>query len=305
MKSQQTDGENRDVFTKLKEKYRQLSKSHKKIALYIMKNYEKVPHMSAIQVAKAVGVSEATVVRFAISMGYAGYPEFRKAMRDEVNSKLTTVERIDMTIGDDEKAVMMKSAARQLMKNDIQAIKDTMKIFDDEHFEESVNLIVGAKRVYIIGFRTTSLLTEYLGYYLGLILDDVRIVNQNGADFYEHLIKVNPDDVVLALSFPRYAQKTMEALEYLKDKGSKIIVISDNVNAPINRYADISLFAKSNVYSFVDSLVAPLSLIDALAAAAGFKNIGKTKKTFNQLEAIWEKNTVYTGDKLEGELWGE
>ncbi|MGL6291850.1 MurR/RpiR family transcriptional regulator [Eubacterium aggregans] len=295
----------RDIFAELKRQYDSFSKSHKKIALYIMRNFEKVPDMSAMQVARAVHVSEATVVRFAIFLGYEGYLEFRKFLKDEMNSKLTTVERIDLTMGDDGKALLMKDRAKHMLKSDIESVKDTLANFDEETFEHCVGLIAEARKVIIIGFRTTSLLTEYFGYYLGLVLDDVHIVNHGVTDFYEHLIKIGENDVVIAISFPRYAKKTMEAVEFFKDRGPKIIMISDNDHAPINQYADYTLLAKSNAYAFVDSLVAPLSIIDALVVAIGLKNVAKTKRTFKDLEEIWKENYVYTGDELERDLWNE
>ncbi len=208
-------------------------------------------------------------------------------------------------MGDDQDDTLMRESAKTVFKSDIKSIKETMDSFDEECFNTCVDLMVNARKVIIIGFRTTSLLTEHLGYYLNLILDDVRIVNHGVTDFYEHLIKIDKDDVVLAISFPRYAQKTMEAAAFLQGRGPKIIALSDNANAPINALADYSLFAKSNVYSFVDSLVAPLSMINALVVAIGFKNIPGTKKTFKELEQIWRDHDVYTGDEIEREQWGE
>ncbi|MEF9918716.1 MAG: MurR/RpiR family transcriptional regulator, partial [Eubacterium sp.] len=284
----------KDIFLEIKERYQSLSKSHKKIATFMMRNYEKAPDMSAVKVAQNVKVSEATVVRFALSLGYIGYPEFRKALKNEINSKLTTIERINMSLGDEEKEKLMQRSVAAVLKSDVNSINGTLESFDYEALKQCVDLIRNAHKVVIIGFRTTSLLTEHLGYYLNLILDDVRVINHGVTDIYEHLVKINDDDVVIAMSFPRYAQKTYEAVAFLKDRGPKIITISDSDHAPINRFADQKLLAKSNVYSFVDSLVAPLSLINALVVAIGFKNIKETKKTFNELEEIWKEHYIYT-----------
>ena len=299
---QDSKPELRDIFAEIKERYKGLSKSHKKIAAFVMKNYEKAPDMSAIKVAQHVKVSEATVVRFALSLGYEGYPEFRKALKNEINSKLTTIERINMTLGDEEKEKLMQRSVAAVLKSDINSINGTLESFDYEALRQCVDLIRGAGKVVIIGFRTTSLLTEHLGYYLNLILDDVRVINHGVTDIYEHLIKIGEGDVVIAMSFPRYAQKTYEAVEFLKNWGPKIITISDNEHAPINEFADHKLIAKSNVYSFVDSLVAPLSLINALVVAVGFKNIKETKQTFNELEEIWKEHYIYTGDEFVKDL---
>ncbi|MEG0074429.1 MAG: MurR/RpiR family transcriptional regulator [Eubacterium sp.] len=292
----------KDIFLEIKERYQSLSKSHKKIATFMMRNYEKAPDMSAVKVAQNVKVSEATVVRFALSLGYIGYPEFRKALKNEINSKLTTIERINMSLGDEEKEKLMQRSVAAVLKSDVNSINGTLESFDYEALKQCVDLIRNAHKVVIIGFRTTSLLTEHLGYYLNLILDDVRVINHGVTDIYEHLVKINDDDVVIAMSFPRYAQKTYEAVAFLKDRGPKIITISDSDHAPINRFADQKLLAKSNVYSFVDSLVAPLSLINALVVAIGFKNIKETKKTFNELEEIWKEHYIYTGDEFVKEL---
>lgn len=299
---QEEKNESKDIFSEIKEHYKSLSKSHKKIATFVMENFEKAPDMSAIKVAQYVKVSEPTVVRFAMSLGFEGYPEFRKALKNEMNSKLTTIERINMTLGDEEKDKLMQRSVAAVLEKDINSIEDTLEVFDYESFKKSVDLIQNAKKVIIIGFRTTTLLTEHLGYYLNLILDDVRVINHGVTDIYEHLIKIGEGDAVIAMSFPRYAQKTYEAITFLKNRGPKIITISDNEHAPINKFSNYQLIVKSNVYSFVDSLVAPLSLINALVVAVGFKNIKETKQTFNELEEIWKEHYIYTGDDFVKDL---
>lgn len=296
MKDHQTY-EKREPLALIKEGYGKLSKSQKRIANYILEAYEEVPQMSALKVAKKVKVSEATVVRFSLTLGYEGYSEFRKALKTEVNRTLTTVERIDMTLKNEEKEKVLGETVYDVLKTDAANISATMDSFDDEVFTACIDMILTARKVIIIGFRTTSLLTEHLGYYLNLILDNVQVVNYGVSDIYEDLIRVNEEDLAIAISFPRYAQKTFEAVEFLKAKGVKIISISDSETAPINAFTDYRLLAKSNVYSFVDSLVAPLSLINALVISVGLRNIGQTKKTFNELEAIWKDHFIYMGDE--------
>ncbi len=290
---------NQEPLTLIKEQYWQLSKSQKLIADYILEDYEEVPEMSAIKVAQKVKVSEATVVRFSLTLGYEGYSEFRKALKTEVNRTLTTVERIDMTLKNEEKEKVLQETVYDVLKTDTANIHATMDDFDYGVFTDCIDMILAARKVIIIGFRTTTLLTEHLGYYLNLILDNVRVVNYGVSDVYEHLIRVSEEDLVIAISFPRYAQKTFEAVEFLKGKGVKIISISDSESAPINAFTDYRLFAKSNVYSFVDSLVAPLSLINALVISVGLRNIGQTKETFNELETIWKDHFIYTGDETD------
>jgi len=294
--------ESKDIFSTIKQLYPNLSKSHKLIADFMFSHYERVSEMSASKVAKGVEVSEATVVRFSIALGFEGYPEFRRALKNELNSKLTTIERINMTLRNEEKDKALQETVHNVLKADIENINSTFEEFDYENFKSCIDLILEARKVIIIGFRTTSLLTEHLGYYLNLILDNVKVVNYGVSDIYEDLIRLNEKDVVIAISFPRYAQKTYEAVEFLKDKGIKIIAISDNEKAPINEFTEFRLIAKSNVYSFVDSLVAPLSLINALVISVGLRNIGKTKETFNALEEIWRDHYIYTGDEVEKEF---
>lgn len=302
MKRHTGKGDHIDTFNHLKGIFESLSKSQKKIALYIFHHYETAPDMAAVEIAKAVGVSEATVVRFAAALGFDGYPEFKKKLKEDVNSKLTTLERIDLSINDDRRNFSENKYARKVLKKDIKSIFETMDTLQSEAFEESVKAIASAEKVFIIGFRTTSMLTEYLGYYLNLILPDVRVVNHSSTDFYEQLIKSGEKDVAIAVSFPRYAQKTVEAVRFLKKRNTKIISITDSHNAPLNPYADYVLPAKTNVYSFVDSLVAPMSLINALVIAVGGQNLERTKEIFEALELAWQEGEVYAGNNLEIEM---
>jgi DNA-binding MurR/RpiR family transcriptional regulator len=302
MKEISSGKECRDIFSTIKLLYPRLSKSHKRIADFVFSHYEEIAEMSACCVAKSIDVSEATVVRFSVALGFEGYPEFRRALKNELKSKLTTVERINMSIRNEAKEKALQETVQNVLKSDISNISTTFEEFDYENFKACIDLILEARKVIIIGFRTTSLLTEHLGYYLNLILDNVKVVNYGVSDIYEDLIRLNEKDVVIAISFPRYAQKTYEAVEFLQEKGVKIIAISDNENAPINEFTGYRLIAKSNVYSFVDSLVAPLSLINALVISVGLRNIGKTRETFNELEEIWKDHYIYTGDDLEKEF---
>ena len=300
MKKELQQSEMIDVFIKLKSTYDQLSKSQKKIAQYILHHYEKAHSMAAVEIAKEVGVSEATVVRFSNALGFEGYPEFRKKLQEDVNSKLTTLARIKLSQEADAENAAENKYARKVLKKDIAAIADTMATLNDPAFEESAKAIAAAKKVFIIGFRTTGMLVEYLGYYLNLILDDVRIINHSNLDFYEHLIKATSEDVVIAISLPRYAQRTIEAAAFLQGRGPKLIAITDNENAPLCQYADYVLPVKSRVYSFVDSLVAPMSLINALVIAVGNQNLDKTKASFEEMEKIWQQQETYAGDRVEG-----
>lgn len=290
--------ENRDTLAYIRRIYQSLSKSHKRIADYILNHYDEIAQLSAIKVANEVKVSEATVGRFSVAIGYEDYPEFRRALKNEINRKLTTIERIEQSMKHDEQEKAFQETVQNVLKTDMSNIHSTFEEFNYELFTECIDLILAARKVVIIGFRTTTLLTEHLGYYLNLILDNVRVVNYGVADIYEHLIHVNEEDLVIAISFPRYAHKTYEAVEFLKAKGVKIITISDSESAPINDFTHYRLIAKSNVYSFVDSLVAPLSLINALVISVGLRNISRTKEAFNELETIWKDHYIYTDDEV-------
>lgn len=293
--------EPKEILLTIKQRCPRMSKSHKKIAAYIQKNFERIPEMSAIKIARLMDVSEATVVRFAMSLGFEGYLEFRKALRDEVNNKLTTVERIDMSLENEMSKDSQIEVIRSVLTSDIKNVSETLNSLDYESLDKCADVIQNARKVILIGFRTTFYLAEHLGYYLNLILDDVRTVGPVGIDTFEELIKVDERDVVIAMSFPRYAQRTYDVAKFLSSKTPHIVAITDREAAPINGFAEHHLYAKSDVYSFVDTMVAPLSMINALIVAVSLKNIENTKKTFQELEEVWHKNTIYQNEDQDDE----
>lgn len=278
-----------DIILRIKKEYYHFSKSHKLIADYLLENYEKVAFMTAARLGETVGVSEPTVVRFANHLGFDGYPRFKKVLQDIIKTRLTTIQRIDMTLDKLENKYLIKD----ILNADIENIRYTLEEFDEITFEKVVNLIVNAETIYIVGFRTTSILTQYLGYYLELLLENVKVIDYGVGDVYEQIIKAKPNDVVIGVSFPRYSSKTYETIEYLKEKGLKIVAITDNSMSPITKESDYCLIAKSNIISFVDTITAPLSLINALIVAVGLKNKEKTKEIFHELEQVWAKHYIY------------
>lgn len=296
-----TPTDQREILAEIKNQYNRLSKSHKKVADYILKHYEKVPDRSAINIAKILGLSEATVVRFALSLGFEGYPEFRRELRDEVNSILTTVERIDLSQEENQRTKDTQDFIRCLIRNDLKNLGETLNGLDYDTIETCARILYRARRVVILGYRTTAYLSEHLGYYLKLLLDDVRVFGLRDNNTYGELLKVEAEDVVIAMSFPRYAKKTYDVVRYLRRKGPKVITITDSDHAPIVGLSDYQLYAKSDVYSFMDSLVAPLSLINGLVVAVGQENIDQTKSTFCQLEEVWRGDEIYFREELEGE----
>jgi len=295
-----------DVFDKMQEFYPKLSKSHKKIADFLLKNYENASDMSAIKISRKVMISEATVVRFAVTMGFEGYPEFRRELKSAVNNRLTTIERIDMAAlekpkkepqeeqDEEQKEAQTRNTLMHILTEDGKCLSQTIEVYNQRDFYQSVKKIYQARRVIILGYRTSRVLAEHMGYYLNLILEDVRVANYGIANDFELLMKIGKEDLVIAMSFPRYSKRILDALKYVKKQGATIVVLTDSDTSPICTFADCKLIAKSNVYSFVDSLVAPLSLINALIVAVGLQNVDHTKMTFEKLENLWEENVTYT-----------
>ncbi len=278
-----------EIMLKIKEEYPNLSRGNKRIADFILENYEKAAFMTAANLGEAVGVSEATVVRFANHLGFSGYPRFKKVLQEMIKTKLTTPQRIDMSLDKLDKNHLISD----ILTADIDNIRYTLDEFDQDSFEKVIDLIVSADTVYIVGFRTTSLLTQFLGYYLDLLLDQVKVIDSKVGDIYEQIIHAKPRDLVIGISFPRYSSKTYESMKFLKDRGLKVVAITDNEMSPITRVSDYYLIAKSNIISFVDTITAPMSLMNAIIVAVGFRNKEKTKEIFNELEDIWAEHYIY------------
>lgn len=286
----------KDLIKLIQKFYPELSKGQKQIAEFITTQYDKAAFMTAAKLGERVGVSESTVVRFAIALGFEGYPELQRALQELIKTKLTTVQRIEMTSD----LASEDDILRKILKSDIDNIRTTLEEIDIEAFNDIVDLIIGAKRIYIIGFRTSTVLADFLGFYLNLILDNVRVVSQGISDIYEQLFSIGEGDLVIAISFPRYSRRTVEALGFVKSRGTATIAITDGPLSPLLNNADISLYAKSNMASFVDSLVAPLSLINALIIAVSLKEKGKVTNIFEKLEEIWGQYRIYSDKDKNG-----
>ncbi|NTW71292.1 MAG: MurR/RpiR family transcriptional regulator [Eubacteriaceae bacterium] len=277
-----------DIIKEIASKYKTLSKSHKLVSDYIIENYEKAAFMTAASLGEKTGVSEATVVRLANILGYEGYPKLKKTLQDLIKTKLTTIQRIEMSSVYDSGSILKK-----VLDADMDNLRTTLEEADEEAFEKAADMIASAKKIYITGFRTSSLLSKYLGYYLDMILDNVVVVDYGAGDVYERLVKVNKGDLVIGISFPRYSAKSNEIISFVREKGTSIIAITDNELSPIVKYSDCCLIAKSNIMAFVDTVVAPLSLLNALIIAVGYRNKSKTRETFNELEKIWAEHDIY------------
>ena len=287
--SKQEIKDSKYLISHIQSQYTRFSKGQNHIAQYILKNYDKVAFMTACKLGETVGVSESTVVRFANALGYSGYPKLQDALQEVIKNKLTTVQRVDMVKEfNDDSAILKK-----IVKSDIDNIKDTLEGIDEKAFEEAANRILKAKRIYIVGMRSSFTIAQYLGFYLGIILDSVHVIRTDMGDAFEQVVKINEDDVLIAISFPRYSKKSYQIVSYAKEKGAHIVSLTDSPFAPVASFTDNLLLVKSNMVSFVDSLVPALSIANALIVSVGMKEKEDIKQHFDDLEAIWEKYSVY------------
>lgn len=278
-----------DLIKNIQNNFNSLSKGHKLIAEYIINNYEKAAFMTAATLGKIVNVSESTVVRFANNLGYNGYKELQKELQELIKNKLTTVQRISMSNEYSNSENILKSA----MEKDMENIEKTINEVGHESLQQATDLILNANNVYILGLRSSSFLAGYLGFYLSFLIKEVKVVTSGPNDLFEQLLKADSNDVIIGISYPRYSKRTLEALDFCREKGCKIISITDSLISPASKYSNISLIASSDMLSFVDSLVAPMSLINALIVSIGIEKKEEITSYFEDLEAIWNKYNVY------------
>ena len=267
------------------------SKSQKKIASFITGNYDKAAFMTAAKLGTTVGVSESTVVRFAAELGYEGYPEMRKALQDMIRNRLTSVQRIEAAKG----LLENEDILTAVLNSDIEQIRITLEETDRADFQNAVDAIVNADHIYIFGLRSSAAIAGFMGFYFNFLFENVRVVNENSvSEVFEQILRIGENDVMIALSFPRYSKRTIKSMRYARDRKAKVIGITDNKNSPIAKLADIPLCARSDMVSFVDSLVAPLSLVNALIVAVSAKAKDSDLETdFSRLEAMWSEYDVY------------
>lgn len=279
-----------DILSVLQEKAPTFSKGQRLIACYITESYDKAAFMTANRLGKTVGVSESTVVRFAVDLGFDGYPSMQKAMQEMVLNRLTSVQRIEVAndrIGDQDILSMV-------LHSDGEKLRQTGEILSREDFSATIEAILKAKRIYILGVRSVAPLANFLGYYLNYMFNNVHVVNGFSAgEMFEKIVSVNSEDVVIAFSFPRYSSSTTKGARYCRSRGAQVIGITDNRESPLGSTCDHVLVAKSGMVSLVDSLVAPLSVTNALIVALAARREGELKKTFDALEHIWDEYEVY------------
>ena len=274
---------------------KKLSKGHNKLVQYITDNYDKAAFMTASKLGETVGVSESTVVRFATEIGFKGYPELQKELQRMIKSKLTAVQRMEVSSN----LIGEQDAIKKVLNGDIELIRKTLESVSSAEFSKAVETINSAKRIYILGVRSSAALASFLYFYLNPVFENVVLVDTSSAsEMFEQMFRISEDDVCVAISFPRYSKQTINALRFISDRGKKTIAITDSADSPIAEYSDTLLVAKSDMVSVVDSLVAPLSLINALIVAVTFSRREEVYNNFNKLESIWDEYQVY--DKADG-----
>ena len=277
-----------DMIDRLNQSGKRLSKGHRKIAQYIVEHYEKAVFMTASKLGESVGVSESTVVRFASAMGYEGYPQLQRSLQELVSHRLTANQRFEMSTEIDP-----REALGVVLKSDMQNLRATMEQMDVAVFEDVVNRLLSARAIYVMGLRSAAPLAQFMGYYLNYIFDNVHLVSSGATDVFEEISKLKENDVLVGISFPRYSTRTLEAMRFAKRCGAQVVAITDGPMSPLADMADATLTARTDMASFVDSLAAPLSLINALLVALGLHRKDALKEHFRQLESIWETYEVY------------
>ena len=278
-----------DFFRNIKNEYETLSKGHKKISDYILKNYDKCAFMTASKLAKEADVSESTVVRYSYALGYDGYPQLQKELQEVIKTQLTILQRAKMSFDNLDEYKILES----VLKNDSNNIKQTLSKIDPDSFKRVTNSILNCRGcIYVVGLRTSTSLSEYLSYYLELMLDNVKLIKYDYTDVFEQIVNVKDEDVIIGISLPRYTSRTVDIVKYAKEKGATVLAITDSKNSPIGEIADEMILAMSNMSSIVDSLVAPLSVINALIVAVGSKKKEEVNNKFEDFEKLWKmKNT--------------
>lgn len=281
---------NRDILSNIQTQMPTFSKGQKLIANFILNSYDKAAFMTASKLGKTVKVSESTVVRFAAELGYDGYPAMQRTLQEMIRNKLTSVQRIE--VSDDR--IGNHDILSMVMQSDMDKVRLTLEQIDRSAFDGAVSDIVSAKRIYILGVRSASAISTFLAFYFNLIFENVtHVAASSASEVFEQLLRVGPDDVVIGVSFPRYSKRTVAAMSFAHDRGARVIAITDSETSPLADTADRVLMAKSDMVSFVDSLVAPLSLVNALIVAISRVKKQDISKSLGELEHIWAEYEVY------------
>ena len=284
-----------DVLLRIEEKYPKMSKSHKAIATYISENYDQAVFMTAAKLGKTLGVSESTVVRFAASLGYDGYPMLQKALEDCVKGKLNNVQKVGAKYGKNTQSEILTS----VLTSDIEKIQHTIENLDPAAFETALDTIMKADHVYVMGLRSNEPLAAFLHFYLNMIRGGVVLLSTSSiSETFEQMMRINEKDCFIGISFPRYSMRTLKAMEFASDRNANVIAITDTEHSPMNLYSSCHLLARSDMVSIVDSLVAPLSLINAMVVALCLRCPQEVRKNLEMLEETWNNYQVYLNDEI-------
>lgn len=279
-----------DILTCIHNKMNSFSKGQRKIAAYILESYDKAAFLTAGVLGKTVQVSESTVVRFAAELGYDGYPEMQKALQEMVLTRLTSVQRIEVGA----KRLAQEDVLSSVLQTDMDLIRATNEQIDQKAFNGAVDALLNAQTIYIVGVRSSSALASFLSYYFKYMFRDVRLITSaSDSEVFEQIVRISPQDALIGISFPRYSSAAIQAAEYAHSAGAKTIALTDCASSPLSAFSDFLLPAKSDMVSLVDSLVAPMSVINALIVAAASKKKLETTRIFNKLEEIWDIYNVY------------
>ena len=280
----------RDILSIIQERMPTLSKGQRRVAQFILDAYDKAAFMTASRLGETVQVSESTVVRFAAELGCGGYPNMQRALQEMVRSKLTSIQRIEVA----NDRLSGQDVLSTVMQADMELIRATLAEVDQERFSRAVDAILAARRIYILGLRSSAALADFLGFYFQMIFDNVQVVHTSSSgEIFEQLLRVGPEDVVIGLSFPRYSSRTVQALRFARDRGAGVVALTDSETSPLAETATELLLAQSDMASFVDSLVAPMSVANALIVAVGRRRNEDVEQTFAGLERIWSEYEVY------------
>ena len=286
---------NNDLSNRINECYSKLSKGQKRLATYITDNYDKAVFLTAAKLGEVVGVSESTVVRFAMHLGYKGYPEFQSALEELVRNKLNSLQRMEVTYGRINQSKILES----VLKADAQRIESSLEKIDENAFELAVDTILNARDIYIIGIRSCAPLANFMAFYFTLIFEHVHLIQtSSSSEIFEQMVRIGKEDVIIGISFPRYSMRSLKAMEFANNRSAKVITLTDSVHSPMNLYSSCNLIAESDMASIVDSLVAPLSVINALIVALCMKKQGEVATTLEMLEEIWDEYQVYENDEI-------
>ena len=290
-----TETTTNELILRIEERYGKMSKGQRRLADYVRQNYDKAVFLTAAKLGETVGVSESTVVRFAIQLGYKGYPGFQKALEELVRNRLNSIQRMEVTYG----RITQSEILETVLQSDIDKIKQTLAVIDHKAFNLAIDTILNARKIYVIGIRSCAPLASFFSFYLNLVCDNVTPVTTNSSsEIFEQLIRIGEEDVIIGISFPRYSMRTLKALEFASNRKAKVITLTDSIHSPMNLYSSCNLIARSDMASIVDSLVAPLSVVNALVVALCMKKQKEVVSTLETLEKIWGEYQVYSGDEL-------